>query len=60
MFRCPDVCPDVSYQHGLGGGRVHYTHAAAKASYDRARGLAVFRWCLASGWLAEISADLAV
>jgi len=38
---CPVVCPDVQCQvanmYLSTGRRVHYTHAAAEASYDRAR-----------------------
>jgi len=36
MSRCSDVCLMPTWT-GPQGGRVHFIHAAAKASYDRPR-----------------------
>jgi len=36
MCRCPDVYPVLTWTRPQ-GGRVHYTHAVAEASYDGAQ-----------------------
>ena len=36
MCRCPDVYPVLTWTRPH-GGRVHYTHAVAEASYDGAQ-----------------------
>jgi len=42
MSCCSDVCPDVQCQQGLARpARVHCIHAAAEASYDHERSLAL-------------------
>ena len=45
VSRCPVVCPVPTWTQPQ-GGRVHYTHAAAEALYDRARSLALWFFIL--------------